>query len=879
MQREVEQLRRELERLSALAGQGSGLVDAILHHSPHGIIVCDTTGKLTVQNAAAERIWRGSASTASAHDWPKYQMFDHDGNPLALEDWPLARSLRGEVVEQIEVRVIKFDGTHGVLLGSTAPIRTATGAIEGALLIFSDITELRSITESEHQARRRIARLQHMTSALSEARTARDVGELVSRDIADVLGATKAVVAVPDGDDLVLLAAGGLSARAATRFPIASDHPSAIAFRTGSVLWRENPEALRREHPTLAFETTEALTCLPIIVGGRPLGVLGFGFPAPHAFPDDERELISDLAHQIGLALERARLYDVATRRSREMELLFQLAQATAAAATLDELYDRVLAGLTALLSVERASILLFDHNDVMRFVAWRGLSDTYRRAVDGHSPWRPDTPNPSPLFVVDAERDAEMAPYRAVFSAEGIRSLGFIPLVHDRRVIGKLMIYGAEPRTFTAEDAQLASTLAATVAQAVVRARSVEAERAAARRLDMLARASRPLVESGLDQQALLTTFAAALGRTLDGGVAITVVGDDGVSLIPVGWFHPDVEAGDMLAEVTSTLELRVGAGPHGTVAATGRSVLVPSIEPAEVLTRAVPAMRPFLARYPVHAMLTVALRTGDRVIGTLQVLRTRAGQTFTADDVRIFEELAERIALAVSNARLFARIEESNRSRDDILAVVSHDLRAPLASIVMAAGVQPREPATLERQFSIIKRNADQMARLISDLLDFASIQSGRLAIERSWFTADQVVISVTELFAASAAERMVVLTAASIDPIELCCDRYRLIQALGNLVSNAVKVTPAGGTVEITTEVTSRTVKFSVRDDGPGIAPEDQPHIFERYWRGAKMTYRGHGLGLAIAKGVAEALGGHITVMSELGRGSTFSFSVPR
>jgi PAS domain S-box-containing protein len=878
MQVEVEQLRRELERLNALAGQGGGLVDAILHHSPHGIIVCDTTGKLTVQNAAAERIWRGSASTASAHDWTKYQMFDRDGNALPIEDWPLARSLRGEVVEQFEVRVIKFDGTRGVLLGSTAPIRNGAGMIEGALLVFSDITELRAITESEHEARRRIARLQHMTSALSEARTWQDIGNLIARDIAEVLGASKAVFALADGDDLVVAARGGLVAPTRSRFPSSESLPMAVAYREGAV-WCASPEERRRRFPDLDAGALQAIACLPIIIAGAPVGVIGFGFAAPQPFTGDERELISDLTHQVGLALERARLYEVATRRSREMEVLFRIAQTVNAAATLDELYEHVLAGLTELLAVERASILLFDHADVMRFVAWRGLSETYRRAVDGHSPWRPDTPEPSPLFVVDAERDESMASYKAVFAAEGIRALGFIPLIHDRRVIGKMMIYGAEPRTFTAEDSQLAITLAATVTQAVVRARSVEAERAIARRLDTLARASRPLVESGLDQQALMAAFAAALGRAFDGAVATTLVGDDGISLVPAGAFHPDVEASDLLAEITPSLGLRVGSGSHGTVVATGKSLLVASIDPADSMARAEPPMRRMLARFPIHAAVCVPLRTGDRVIGTLMVLRVRAGQTFTADDVRIFEELAERVALAVSNARLFARIEESNRSRDDILAVVSHDLRAPLASIVMAAGVQPREPATLERQFSIIRRNADQMSRLISDLLDFASIQSGRLAIERSWFTADQVATSVTDMFAASAAERLVALAARAIDPIELCNDRDRLIQALGNLVSNAIKVTPAGGHVEISAEVTSRTVKFSVRDDGPGIAPEDQPHVFERYWRGAKSNYRGHGLGLAIAKGIADALGGHVSVVSELGRGSTFTFSVPR
>jgi signal transduction histidine kinase len=870
---EVEQLRSERERVTALAGQGTRLIDAIIHHSPHGIIVCDADGKMTVQNAASVRIWRGNSTSIKSHDWTRYGLFDRDGEPMPLEDWPLVRSLRGEVVEEIEVRVIRFDGTPGVFLGTTAPIRNVAGAIEGALCVFTDITELRAISESEREARRRIARLQQMTSALSEARTARDIGRVVAHDIADVLGATKAALALPEGDDLIIVASAGFAARAPMRFPIASAMPLAVAYRTGTPVWCTTAEALAREFVGVDFEA-QAIACFPVHAGGRVVGALGFGWDAPQSFTDDARELVSDLAHQVALALDRARLYDVATRRGREMELLFHLARATSAATSLDELYDRVLAGITELLGVERASILLFDHANVMRFVAWRGLSGAYRRAVDGHSPWRPDTVDAQPLFIVDAERDASMAGYREVFAAEGVRSLGFIPLIHDARVIGKLMIYGAEARVFTAEDTQLALTIAATVTQSVVRARAAEAERAAARRLELLARASRPLVESALDQRALLRAFAAALGRAIDGAVLAGLVTDDGSAIIPAGSFHPDVEAGDLLASI---VELRTGS-MLGTVALTGKSVLVPSITSGEA-ARLVPAFRVLVERFPLHALLCVPMHADKRVIGTLLVARTRAGQSFIPDDVRMFEEIAERAALALTNARLFARVEESNRSRDGILAVVSHDLRAPLSSIMMAANVVPRELGQLERQFSMIRRNADQMTRLISDLLDFASIQAGRLAIERSWFAPEQVLSAVLEMFTSTTAERGVLLTALPIEPVELMSDRGRLIQALGNLVANAVNVTPAGARVEISAEVAPRSVIFSVRDEGPGIASEEQPHLFERYWRSSKAGYRGHGLGLAITSGIVEALGGRIWLTSEVGAGSTFSFSVPR
>jgi signal transduction histidine kinase len=362
-------------------------------------------------------------------------------------------------------------------------------------------------------------------------------------------------------------------------------------------------------------------------------------------------------------------------------------------------------------------------------------------------------------------------------------------------------------------------------------------------------------------------------LGRAIDGAVVVSLITDDGLSLAPTGIFHPDPEARALIVPVP------LGDGFSGTVALTGKPALVPVVTPAESAANTPESYRAAVERFPVHSALCVPLRVRDRVLGALTAWRHTPNRPFTPDDLRMFEELAERVALAVTNARLFARVEESNRSRDDILAVVSHDLRAPLASIVMASSLPPRDAANLERQFSIIRRNADQMSRLISDLLDFASIQAGRLAVERSWFAADQILVAAAEMFSASATERGVTLVTIPAEPVELLSDRDRVLQALANLISNAIKVTPEGGRVELSAEPTSRTVIFHVRDHGPGIAPEEQAHVFERYWRGAKTSYRGHGLGLAIAKGIVEALGGHLTLRSTPGKGSTFSFSVPR
>src|ERR1043165_719912 len=136
-----------------------------------------------------------------------------------------------------------------------------------------------------------------------------------------------------------------------------------------------------------------------------------------------------------------------------------RLTDALSRALTLDAVYAAALDALQASLKGERASILLFDERDFCGFVAWRGLSDAYRAAVNGHTPWRPDTPNPEPICIADGERDASLAAYGDVFRAEGIRALGFFPLIYRDRVLGKFMTYYAAPHDFDPTEIELART------------------------------------------------------------------------------------------------------------------------------------------------------------------------------------------------------------------------------------------------------------------------------------------------------------------------------------------------------------------------------------------------------------------------------------
>jgi PAS domain S-box-containing protein len=170
---------------------------------------------------------------------------------------------------------------------------------------------------------------------------------------------------------------------------------------------------------------------------------------------------------------ERSRVAAERERRFAQLHTLYRMADALSRAVAVDEIYDEALASLRAAFRTERASILLFDADDVMRFKAWRGLSDDYRSAVEGHSPWTRDAVGPEPIIVRDVREDAALAGYGALFERERIRALGFIPLVYDGALLGKFMLYFDAPRGLDPEETQLAQAIANHIALAISRTRA----------------------------------------------------------------------------------------------------------------------------------------------------------------------------------------------------------------------------------------------------------------------------------------------------------------------------------------------------------------------------------------------------------------------
>jgi signal transduction histidine kinase len=280
------------------------------------------------------------------------------------------------------------------------------------------------------------------------------------------------------------------------------------------------------------------------------------------------------------------------------------------------------------------------------------------------------------------------------------------------------------------------------------------------------------------------------------------------------------------------------------------------------------------------MRSFVGVPIRFGGAITGHLYLANKRARDEFTEADELAIEMLAVRAGLAVQIATLARELQVSVESRENLLAVVSHDLRGPLSTIQLSAELLrragEREPQ-LWRPLDMILRSATQMAQLIEDLLQAKTIEAGTFTVVTELHGLAPVLEPALEMLEARASERAIALECEiPADLPVVRCDERRIVQVLANLVGNAMKF--ARSRVEVSARVEGDDVRVAVTDDGLGISGDHLPHVFERFWTGRAGGQRGAGLGLYIAKGIVEAHGGRIWADSRVGEGSTFTFTLP-
>jgi len=471
-----------------------------------------------------------------------------------------------------------------------------------------------------------------------------------------------------------------------------------------------------------------------------------------------------------------------------QVAVCLALTNAISRTRTVEEIYAAALDALSDGVGVARSAILLFDPDGVMRFKAHRGLSNTYRETVEGHTPWAADTADPEPVLVPDVSQDPSLAPFMPAFRSEGIAAMAFIPLVSLGRVIGKFMLYYAEPHVFTAEEQQLALVIAAQVAFSIERTRAEEQARRSEQRLRYaLDAASMGTWEWDLRSNAV--KWSASLERVH----GLAPGSFDGTFSSYAQEIHPE----DHDRVLTAVRQAIDGGKPY-------------EIE-YRIVTRS-GAVKWVEGKGEVEY-------EGGRATRLSGVCR----------DVTRRKE-AELARLAA---------DEAGRLKDEFLATLSHELRTPLNAIlgwvqILQAGDLSQE--RVRQAIDVIARNGRLQAQLIEDILDISRIISEKLDIERATVHVQGLVDATVAAMLPAARDKGIHISQQIADPLPVLeGDPKRLQQVLGNVVSNAVKFTPEGGRVEIRCKGGDGLVLIEVEDTGIGIDPDFLPFVFERFRQG--------------------------------------------
>jgi signal transduction histidine kinase len=476
----------------------------------------------------------------------------------------------------------------------------------------------------------------------------------------------------------------------------------------------------------------------------------------------------------------------------------------------------------------------------------------------------------------------------------ETVRTVLGVPMMRGDDLVGVFTIRNFEVQPFTGRQIELVTTFAD---QAVIAIENVRLFQELEARTGELARSVDELkalgevgraVSSTLDLETVLSTIVAHAVQlsTTNGGIIYEY--DE-----PTQEFHlrTSYRMEPELVQAYRATPLRLGQGATGRAAATTEPAEIPDLlQEQELPTRGI---RPMLSRLGYRSLLSVPLLLEKRIMGALTVFRREVG-SFSPEVVHLLQTFAAQSALAIQNARLFREIEEksrqieaANRHKSEFLANMSHELRTPLNAIIGFSEVLG------ERMFGELNEKQAEytedilssgrhLLSLINEILDLSKVEAGRMELELTTFDLPLAIDNARTFVRERATKHGINLDVTVDERLgEFVGDERKIKQVLLNLLSNAVKFTPEGGRIGISARQADGSVEISVSDTGIGISPEDQAKIFEEFRQvGGDYAHKreGTGLGLTLAKKFVELHGGRIWVESDVGKGSTFTFSLP-
>lgn len=479
------------------------------------------------------------------------------------------------------------------------------------------------------------------------------------------------------------------------------------------------------------------------------------------------------------------------------------------------------------------------------------------------------------------------------------LRELGaagtiIVPLTVRGEILGALTFMASDERLYDEEDLRLAERFADRAALAIDNARLFAATQAELRerervrraleqtnaRLNLLSDAANRLLTSETPRDVVRSLFRQ-LSAELGLEVYFNYLVDEAAGSRRL---RLDSYAGVSVARARQWEWLSFGEAVSGKAAESRQRVVAEAIDASEdPLVADLKEMG--LTAYACHPLLA-----HGRLVGTLG-LGTREREAFEPDELSLMQTIADQIAITLDRASLIAELRRradelarATQSREELLAVVSHDLRNSLNAILSYANLmlqQPDGPEHLrQRYLNGIRLAGRWMGHYIQDLLDVAQLDAGGIRIAPETAHVAELVEDAMTMLRPLAADREQTLEVELEDGLDaVLVDRTRFVQVLSNLVGNAIKFTPDGGAITVRARHDADSVRLEVEDNGPGIPPETADAVFERFWQGDASDPRGAGLGLAIAKRIVEAHGGRIGFTSPPAGGTTFYFTLPK
>jgi signal transduction histidine kinase len=809
--------------------------------------------------------------------------------PLLRDDIPIgAISIR-----RTEVRA--FSDKHISLLKTLAD--QAVIAIENVRL-FKEIQERNAeLRETlEHQTA-----TSEVLSIISRSPTdVQPVLDAIVASAARVCGIDDMTLRLRDDNHMVARAHFGPVPPPPSRVDVSIDAPEFCWIREHGTLHISDIRA-HNEFPFLgSLGNMRTLLTVPLCQQAGLIGSLTAIRCEVRPFSLAQIKLLETFADQAVIAIENVRLFQELKESLEQQTATSEILGVIASSPTdIQPVLDAIAASAARLCDSIDAVIYRPD-GDVLRRVAMFGAMPIRsgpfpfsRESYVGRAALERQTIH---IHDIEAESEADFPELDRIGSRGGSRARTrlAVPLLREGTAIGVISIRRMEVRPFTDKQIKLLESFAS---QAVIAIENVRLFQELETRTRELARSVGELralgdvgqaVSSTLDLQTVLSTIvrhAVELSQT-DGGVVYEY--EEATEEFHVRASHL-MEA--ELVEALKAAPVRPGQGATGQTATLRVPVQLPDILKEQEFTGT--RARPIFARFGYRSVLAVPLLREGRVLGALTIWRKQAGD-FSPEIVNLLQTFATQSALAIQNARLFREIEDksrqieaANRHKSEFLANMSHELRTPLTAIIGFSEVLSDklfgELNDKQNEYmGDIVSSGRHLLSLINDILDLSKVEAGRMELDVTRFDLPLAIDNALILIRERATRHGIKVEHYIDERVgEIVGDERKFKQILLNLLSNAVKFTPEGGSISVSAALAEDAVEVTVSDTGIGIAPENQQAIFEEFRQvgtDADKKREGTGLGLTLTKKFVELHGGTIRVESAVGKGSTFTFTLP-